>query len=141
MGGKFIQLADQFYVSPQISAHDVGAAAALGVTLIVNNRPDGEEPSQPKGADIEAAAKAAGIAYVEIPVGAMGIGATQLDKFDAALAANEGGVLAYCRSGTRSSMLRALALARAGANVDALIAEAAEAGYDLSGQRARLKAI
>lgn len=138
---KFVSLADGFLVSGQIAPEDIAAAKALGVTLIINNRPDGEALGQPKGADIARAAKAAGLSYVAIPVGAAGIGDRQLDEFDAALAANGGGVLAFCRTGTRSTMVWALAGARAGAPVDEIVRKAADAGYDLRNIAPRLKAM
>ena len=142
MSPKFRPLADGFYVSPQIKEADIAAAAALGVTLIVNNRPDGEEPGQPTGSAIEAAARRAGLAYVAIPVaGVATLGVADIDAFDRAVGANPGAVLAYCRSGTRSTVMRALSRARAGDSVDAIIEEAAEAGYDLTGLAPRLAAI
>ncbi len=140
MPKDFIQLADQFWVSPQIAADDLAAAKALGVTLVINNRPDGEEPGQPKGADIGSAARALGLSYVSIPVGPMGVSPADIDAFDTARAANKGGVLAYCRSGTRSTIVRALSEARAGRPVDDIISEAAEAGYNIAGQRRALEA-
>ena len=141
MTAKFIALADGFFVSPQITPEDVETAKARGVTLIINNRPDREEPGQPKGEDIEAAAKAAGISYVAIPVSGLGIGPAQLDAFDAALAGRDGGVLAFCRSGTRSTVLRAYARARAGDGADDIIDEAADAGYNIAGQKGALVAL
>src|SRR5690606_11148109 len=63
MSGKFKPLAEGFWVAPQIEPGDIAAAKALGVRVIINNRPDGEEPGQPDGAAIEQAAKAAGLAY------------------------------------------------------------------------------
>lgn len=137
---KFKPLAENFWVSPQIRPEDVAAAKELGVTLIINNRPDGEEFSQPKGADIEAAAKAAGIEYVAIPVSGANIGAGHLDAFDAALAENDGAVLAFCRSGTRSTLVRAMSKARGGEAIDAIVAEAGAAGYNIAGQRPLLAA-
>lgn len=141
MAPGFIPIADNFFVSPQIRPDDVASAKALGVTLIINNRPDGEEFGQPSGAEIESAAKDAGVSYVAIPVSGMGISPAHLDAFDRAVAENEGGVLAYCRTGTRSTVLRAFARARAGDPADAIIGEAAQAGYDLSGQRRTLEAL
>lgn len=141
MAPKFRPLADGFYVSPQIAEEDVAAAAALGVALIVNNRPEGEEPGQPQGAAIERAARAAGLDYVAIPISGMNVGDADLDAFDRAVAGARGAVLAFCRSGTRSTVVRALARARAGAKVDEIVNEAAEAGYDLSGLAPRLQAL
>lgn len=135
---KFIPLADGFFVSPQISPADVEAAKALGVTLIINNRPDGEEFGKPRGADVEKAAKTAGIDYVSIPVSGAGIGPAHLDAFDAAVSDREGAILAFCRSGARSTVVRAFARARAGDAADDIINEAAKAGYDIAGQRGAL---
>jgi uncharacterized protein (TIGR01244 family) len=103
--------------------------AALPVSLIVNNRPDGEEEGQPRSADIEAAARAAGIAYRHIPVG--GFSEAQIEAMQAALTEADGPVLAFCRSGTRSTYLWALARARMGEAAAELVAQAAAAGYDL----------
>jgi uncharacterized protein (TIGR01244 family) len=141
MTGPFIPLADGFWVSPQIAPEDLETAKAMGIGLVINNRPDREEPGQPKGADIAAMAKALGLSYVAIPIGPAGVGPTELDAFDLAMAKAEGGVLAFCRSGTRSTVLRAHALARAGEAADALIDEAANAGYNIAGQRAALIAL
>ncbi|WP_336967884.1 TIGR01244 family sulfur transferase [Sphingobium aromaticiconvertens] len=129
----FRQVTDRLHVSPQISVEDVARAKALGVTMIINNRPEGEEAGQPTGESIEAAAQAAGIGYAAVPVGHGGFAPWQLDGMAAALEqAGEGGVLAYCRSGTRSTLLWALTRARAGDSPDALAEKAAAAGYDLA---------
>lgn len=136
------QVTETFSVAPQISVADVADAAGRGVKLIINNRPDGETAGQPTSAEIEAAAKAAGVSYAHIPVDQRGISEAHLDAFDKAIEEAGGGdVLAYCRSGTRSITLRSYAAARAGKPVDAIIAEAAEAGYDLEGHRPALEAI
>lgn len=141
MSEPFRLLGEDFWVSPQIAETDVEAAAAKGVALIINNRPDGEEPGQPAGASIERAAAAAGVSYVAIPVSGMAISEADLDRFDAAIAGAGGPVLAYCRSGARSTVMRALARARAGISADVIIAEALEAGYDIAGLRPRLEAM
>jgi uncharacterized protein (TIGR01244 family) len=129
-------------VAPQISPDDIAAAAELGVTMIINNRPDGEEPSAPQGEDIAAAAATAGIGYAAIPISHAGFSHAQIDAFDAAVAAAGGGpILAYCRSGTRSTHLWALARARAGDDVDGIVRHALNAGYDLTGLRPMLDAL
>lgn len=133
----FRKLTDRILVSPQISVDQVAEAKAQGVTLIVNNRPDDEEPGQTNGAEIEAAAAAAGIAYIAVPVAHGGFAPWQLDGMAQALdqvakAGGEGKMLAYCRSGTRSTLLWALTRARAGDNGDVLAAQAAAAGYDIA---------
>lgn len=125
-------LNDAVAVAPQIMPDDVPAIVAAGYRAIVNNRPDDEEAGQPSGAAVRAAAEAAGLRYHEVPVGHAGIGHAQLDAMAAALTAGDGPVLAYCRSGTRSCHLWALAAAKAGRNPDVLAAQAAAAGYDLT---------
>ncbi|EQB01431.1 TIGR01244 family sulfur transferase [Sphingobium baderi] len=138
----FRQLTPSILVSPQISVADVEQARAQGVTVIINNRPDDEEPGQVNGAEIEAAAKAAGIAYAAVPVAHGGFAPWQLDGMAAALAqAGEGKILAYCRSGTRSTLLWALTRARAGDHPAALTEQAASAGYDVTPVRQIMDAL
>ena len=132
----FRQITDQVFASPQIGLAEVAAAKAQGVALIVNNRPEGESDDQTPGAEIAAAARAAGIAYVAIPVTHAGFSEAQVTAMAAALAGAKGPVLAYCRSGTRSTLLWALAEASRGGNPSALAASAAQAGYDISPVRA-----
>jgi uncharacterized protein (TIGR01244 family) len=123
---------DDFAVSPQISTADVAVAAARGFTLIVNNRPDGEAPGQPAGAAIQAAARAAGLDYIHIPV----TGAPTAPQVEAVRKAADGAsgkVLAFCRSGTRSIVTWAVGQAADGKiGASELVRRAAAAGYDLS---------
>ena len=130
----FRQLSDTVWASPQITENDVARAAEQGFALIVNNRPDAEEPGQPDGATIAAAARAAGVGYAEIPVGHAGFSEPQIDAMDDALAnaGPDAKVLAYCRSGTRSTFLWSLAQAKAGADPDDIATAAAGAGYDVA---------
>lgn len=129
----FRSIEDNLIVSPQISLADVAAAKAQGVTVIVNNRPDGEDPSAPQSADIAAAAKEAGIAYISIPVTHAGFSRPQIDAMQAALDQAQGGkMLAYCRSGTRSTLLWALSQAAKGESPRVIAAKAADAGYDVA---------
>ncbi|MCU0729929.1 MAG: TIGR01244 family sulfur transferase [Sphingopyxis sp.] len=137
----FRLIADDFFVAPQIDSTAVAQAAANGVRLIVNNRPDGEELDAPQGAEIAAAAAVHGIAYIAIPVTHAGFSHAQLDALDSALTDHAGPVLAYCRSGTRSTYLWALVQARRGVQPDALASAAMAAGYDLSPIRAMLDAL
>lgn len=118
-------------VSGQIQPEDIPALKAAGFTTIINNRPDGESPDQPAGAEIEAAAKAAGLGYHAIPLGREGVSAEMVAQTKAALAQSSGPVFAFCRSGTRSTTL--WALSQAGEqDAGEIISQAAEAGYDMS---------
>lgn len=138
----FRKLTDRILVSPQISLEDVAQARAQGVTVIINNRPDDEEPGQLNGVQVEAAAREAGIAYVAVPVAHGGFAPWQLDGMAQALdQAGEGKLLAYCRSGTRSTLLWALTRARAGDDADVLAAQAAAAGYDIGPVRQIMDAL
>ena len=129
---EFRKLSDDFYASPQITPQEVSEAAAMGIALVINNRPDGEAPDQPVGADIEAATRAAGMDYLAIPIGSAGFSEPQVEKLQEALAASQGPVLGYCRSGTRSTLLWSLAQARGGGSPDSIAETAAEAGYDVA---------
>jgi uncharacterized protein (TIGR01244 family) len=138
----FRQLTDRILVSPQISVEDVARAKEMGATFIVNNRPDDEEPGQVNGAQIEAAARAAGIGYAAVPVAHGGFAPWQLDGMAQAIdAAGEGILLAYCRSGTRSTLLWSLTRARAGDDPETLSATAQAAGYDLTPVRQIMDAL
>ncbi len=128
----FRKIDDSISVAPQIGLAEVAEAAAQGFTLIINNRPDEEEMGQIAGSEIEAAAKAAGLDYVAIPITHAGFSMPQVEAMQAALAKTSGPVLAYCRSGTRSTFIWALAKGKAGGDADELARKAAGAGYDIS---------
>lgn len=137
----FRRLSPTMLAAPQISAADIADARALGVELIVNNRPEGESDDQTPGPAIEAAARAAGIDYIAIPVTHAGFSHPQVIALAKALATAEGPVLAYCRSGTRSTLLWALARASLGDDPEALAAAAAAAGYDVAPIRPAMDAL
>ena len=128
----FRKLNEKICVAPQIDCAAVEEAAAQGVTLIINNRPEDESADQTPGAEIEAAATAAGLTYVAIPVTHAGFAERQVTAMAEALDTAEGKVLAFCRSGTRSTLLWALAQASRGDHPAVLTEQAADAGYDLS---------
>ena len=128
---EFRTVTEFFSVSPQLGPEDVARAKAEGFVLLINNRPEGEEPGQTPGAEIEALARAAGLDYVAIPI--IGGPAPAQARAQVQAAADTGGrVLAYCRSGTRSINTWALGqvLTEAQTRVE-LIKLGAMAGYDL----------
>ena len=98
-----------FAVAPQITVDDIAAVKELGYVAVINNRPDGESPSEP-----------------------------QVAAMQDALANAEGKVLAYCRSGTRSTLLWSLAQARGGGDPDEIAEAARSAGYDVTPVRAAM---
>ena len=131
----FRKLTDEVYASPQITVEDVAAAAEQGIALIINNRPEDESADQTPGDAIADAARQAGLGYLAVPVTHAGFSQWQVDAMAEALAAAPGPVLAYCRSGTRSTLLWALAQAKRGGDPEAIADAAAGAGYDIAGVR------
>jgi uncharacterized protein (TIGR01244 family) len=124
------QLDDRVMVSGQLAPHEVAGLAEQGVTMLVNNRPDGEEAGQPLAGDIEAAAEAAGIAYRFVPI-MRGIGPADVESMQEALReTGDGKLLAFCRSGTRSALSLALAQREEGASVEEVQRRLTEAGFD-----------
>lgn len=125
------ELDEKTMVSGQIGPGDVSSLKAQGVTMIICNRPDGEEPGQPAAAEIEKAAEEAGIDFRFIPI-ARGIGPSDAESMQEALAAAQGKVLAYCRSGNRSALTWTIARREEGASVEELQEAANRAGFDLT---------
>ena len=134
----FRKLSETFAASPQLALADLEEAAQAGVKLIINNRPDGEAPDEPQGADIESAANSLGMEYIAIPVSHAGFSLPQVDAMAQVLQEAEGQTLAYCRSGTRSALLWALARAKLGDDPRHLAAAAEAAGYSLAPVRPTL---
>jgi uncharacterized protein (TIGR01244 family) len=125
-----IEIDAETRVAGQIWPEQMVALKASGVAMIVNNRPDHEEPGQPLSSEVQTAARAAGMDYRYIPV--RGLSKQQIEAMEEALDAAEGPVLAFCKSGTRSIFLWALARSRKGDAADELMGKAMAAGYDLT---------
>jgi uncharacterized protein (TIGR01244 family) len=124
------QLDDKVMVCGQVAPHEVAGLAEQGVTMLVNNRPDGEEAGQPLAGDIEEAAASAGIDYRFIPI-IRGIGPADIEEMQKALRATEQGkLLAFCRSGTRSALAVSLAKREEGIPLDEVVRSLNEAGFD-----------
>ena len=124
------QLDDRTWVSGQIAPHQVAELAAQGVTVLINNRPDGEEAGQPLAVEIEDAAAEAGISYHFLPI-IRGIGPADVDEMQKALReAGDGKLLAFCRSGKRSALACALAHREDGASREQVEQSLTEAGFD-----------
>ena len=102
---KITTRSEGFAVSPQIQASDIAELKTLGFKTILCNRPDGEAFDQPNAATIEQAAKAAGLVFVYLPLSSTSVSDSDAQKMAAILQESPAPVLAYCRSGTRSSIL------------------------------------
>ena len=134
----FKALTPSLSVSPQLSEADLAEAARDGFRAIIDNRPDGEEPGQPSAAEMQALAASHGMGFAHVPTVGGKISDEDVALMAHALSRLDGPVLAYCRTGTRSTTL--WALSQVGAQpAEVLIATAAGAGYDLSALRPRLE--
>lgn len=134
------RVTDEVAVAPQITVADVAAIAAAGYASIICNRPDGESLDQTAYAEIEAAAKAAGLEIVWQPIATGGLADSDGERFAEIVDGLPKPVLAYCKSGTRSVVLWSLSQAKVLPS-DAIVRAAATAGYDLRGLMPRLDAI
>ena len=130
-------LTDDYAVSPQIAAKDLPAIAAAGYVAILCNRPDAEVGPEARADAIELAAREAGLAFSRNPVTHQGLNDEMVARQRAVVEEAGGPVLAYCASGTRSTIV--WALGQAGRRPAAEIVErAARAGYDIAGLAPRL---
>lgn len=129
----FKPLDDRTMVSGQIGVDDLAEVQRQGITMIVNNRPDGEDPGQPTSAELEAAADAAGLDYRHIPI-SRGMGPAQVEEMLSAMTevGEDGRMLAFCRSGMRSTLAWAVACREQGVPRDHLEERAHSAGFSLA---------
>ncbi len=134
------RLSDNLYISPQVAPGDAAEAAKLGIRSVICNRPDGEEAGQASAEQAAAWFADAGIpGFHHQPVAAPQITAEDARCFAEQLEAAEGPVLAYCRTGTRSSLLWAIGQVQAGRNASEVIAEVQQkTGLDLNPFAAKL---
>ncbi|PIE11239.1 MAG: TIGR01244 family phosphatase [Rhodobacterales bacterium] len=123
---------DQISVAPQITAAEVAEIKAQGFRALICNRPDGEGMDQPTFEEIDRAAKAAGMETLYLPISGGKVSDDDAAQFAAALRDMPGPVLAYCRSGTRSTTLWSLSQANV-LDTAEILASSKAAGYDMSG--------
>lgn len=124
------KLTETLGVSGQISTELVPQIAAAGYKVLINNRPDGEEPGQPTSADIAAAAEAVGLEYHHMPVTAMDFPGGDIDQMADFFDDEDRPVFAFCRSGTRCTNL--WVVTRDPDEQDQAAARARSIGFDLS---------
>jgi uncharacterized protein (TIGR01244 family) len=124
-------LDERFSVSGQIRVEDIRALAEDGVTVLINNRPDGEEPDQPTSDEIGRAAEFAGMSYYAAPYQGRPT-ADAIATIQQVLRGPDEQIHAFCRSGMRSCAAWAVAQVQAGEPVEEIIGVGREAGYDLA---------
>jgi len=128
---------DTLSVAPQIAVEDVAEIARLGFKTLVANRPDQEEPGQPAMADIEKAAAEHGLDWVYLPVESGNVTDENVDEFAPMIRDADKPVLAFCRTGTRCTILWALSTAR-DHELEDIVGRAQRAGYDITGLAPRM---
>ena len=101
----FKSITPDFSVSGQLTTEDLHHAAAQGFKSVICNRPDGEEAGQPSAAAIQKEAEVLGLSFTYIPAVSGAVTDDDAAKMKAALAQMPSPILAYCRSGARSTKL------------------------------------
>ncbi len=136
-------LHENIYVGGQISAQDFDALAHAGIKVIINNRPDGEEPGQLSYTEAAKLAEERGMEYHYLPMAnGQPLAESTVHDFKAVLDATTDPVFIHCRSGMRSSVIWALGQIPTGTiSVDEAIAKAKDAGIPLDNARAMLEAV
>ncbi|WP_406649090.1 TIGR01244 family sulfur transferase [Aliisedimentitalea scapharcae] len=130
----------RYFVSPQISAEDIPAIVDAGFTRIICNRPDAEVPPSHQANAIRAAAEAAGLEFLDLPLTHQTMTPENVAKQLDLIQSCEGQVLAYCASGTRCSVIWALGHA-AELGADTVLEKTHGAGFQLDGLRPALEHI
>lgn len=133
------RISERYHVSPQIAAEDAPDIKAAGITTVICNRPDAEVPPSHQADAIREAIEAQGLRFEVLSITHQTMTPDRIAAQAAIVDASEGPVLAYCASGTRSTII--WALGQAGRqSADDILAAAAQGGYDLGGLRPVLEA-
>ena len=134
------QITPTYFVAPQVDPAEMAEIAAAGITTVICNRPDAEVPPSLQAEAVEAAAQAAGLTFVRLPLTHQTMTPDNVAAHLSHITTAEGPVLAYCASGTRSTI--AWCLGQAGnMTTDDILAAAQAGGYELSNMRPTLDAI
>ncbi|WP_306151549.1 TIGR01244 family sulfur transferase [Roseovarius sp. MMSF_3281] len=133
------KLSDDFSVSPQIDVSEVEAVVQAGFKSILCNRPDGEEYGQPHYDDVAKAAEAAGLEVRSVPIVSGMVTPQAAQDFAQALEEMPKPILAYCRTGTRCTMLWSL-VKYDDLGADEILNATRAAGYDMGGLVRQLQA-
>ena len=138
MTTNLLAISDDFFVAPQIIENDFAALKEAGINLVINNRPDFEEPGILSVEDATKLAEENGITYLHLPMAnGQPLPDDLIPKMQAALTKQteeNGKTLAHCRSGTRSSFLWGVIQILEGKQSANEVAQAAaNAGINLGG--------
>jgi len=132
MSASLVGIDDRVAISGQLQPEDMKEIAAAGFVAVVNNRPDGEAAfGQPRTADLKKAAEAAGLVFLDLPFSGPRASPDQVRAFADLLAERPGRVVAYCKSGMRSSLLWGAAAIAGGRSLEDVLRAALRAGQNL----------
>jgi len=134
------QITPDYAVAGQIALTDLETLVARGFTTVICNRPDQEISADLQSGLVEAAARALGLEFVYNPISGQGMTMNNLTRQGETLAAAKGPVFAYCRSGTRSTVV--WSFVQAGSlPVDEIVAAAARGGYNIDNMRPQIESL
>jgi len=129
-------LDDRVSVAGQLEPDDMRDVAAAGFIAVVNNRPDREALfGQPRTADLKQAAEAAGMIFLDLPFSGPRASPDQVRALAELLAAHDGKILAFCKSGMRSALLWGAAAMAGGKSLEEVLNAARSAGQNLDAAR------
>ncbi|MGV6848978.1 MAG: TIGR01244 family sulfur transferase [Marinibacterium sp.] len=134
------QITDQYSVAPELVPSDMAAVATAGYTTVICNRPDSEVPPDRQAAPMRTAAEAAGLVFKVLPITQQSLTLENAARHREWIEASDGPVLAYCRTGTRCTVIWALGHA-VDHPADQLVSLAARAGYDIANLQPALTSI
>jgi uncharacterized protein (TIGR01244 family) len=127
------RVTEDYAVAPQIEPSDAGSIRGAGFTDVICNRPDEEVTSDLSADAISAALSAEGVHFHVNPVRHGALTESEVARQAEIIADAKGPVLAYCRSGTRSTIV--WALGEGELSPDEIVAAAGRAGYDIAQYR------
>ncbi len=128
---KLNKLLDEYVVSDQINVNDISLLKENGFKTIFCNRPDSEEINQPATEELKKIANELGLNFIHQPVTANAISQEDVNNFKIHYEKAEKPIFAFCRTGTRSTMLWSLSQTKE-RSTDEIIKITSEAGYDMS---------
>lgn len=136
------QLSADFFAGPQLVPEHMPLIAEQGIKVVINNRPDGEQPDQPTTEEMRAAAETSGIIYYALPVTGQTLNAEAVKKTKEIIDRKEGPILAHCASGNRSSILWALVqICEEDQSIDEVCDHLRERGVDPTNARPLLEMV
>ena len=122
-------LSNRMFVCGQLRLHHLATIKGKGIRTIVNNQPEGESFDQPRDEEFRSEARAQGLIYYSLPVPISGYTEDNVVQMSEIMATAPGPILAFCRSGTRSALVWAMAEARNGGNLTRIENQLEAAGF------------